>query len=206
MSLFITFEGVEGCGKSWQSRALYKWLSSLVLPVILTHEPGGTTLGQKVTRLVKWSNHDIDPVSELLLFNASRAQLVAKVIKPGLENGGIVVCDRFADSTIAYQGYGRGLDLEVVVSVNCAATGDLKPDLTILLDLPVEVGLARKNKQKPDRFEQENLSFHRRVREGYLALVTTERGRWMIIDAELPKDKIARLVREKVGDLLSVKK
>ena len=145
MGFFITFEGGEGCGKSSQSRLLYRRLQKLAVPALLTHEPGVTDLGKKITRLLKWSQDiDISPLAELLLFNASRAQLVKEVIRPALEKGVIVICDRFADSTTAYQGYGRGLDLDTVKAVNRMATQGLVPDLTILLDMPVEGGLARK--------------------------------------------------------------
>ena len=170
MSLFITFEGGEGCGKSSQSKLLYNRLKKLAIPVLLTHEPGVTALGKKITRLLKWSSDTaISPLAELLLFNASRAQLVAEVITPALEKDTVVLCDRYADSTTAYQGYGRGLDMAVVTAVNRIGTQGLLPDLTILLDVPVEEGLARKQDKKPDRFQTENISFHRRVREGYLA-------------------------------------
>ncbi|MDP2916634.1 MAG: dTMP kinase, partial [Dehalococcoidia bacterium] len=174
MSLFITFEGGEGCGKSYQSRALYRWLSKLAVPVILIHEPGGTPLGEKVRRLLKRGNAEMSSLTELLLFNASRSQLVTGVIQPSLKKGKVVICDRFADSTLAYQGYGRGLDLDVVREVNRMAAQGLTPDLTVLLDVPVEVGLARKNGGIPDRFEREDIAFHHRVRDGFLKLTARE--------------------------------
>jgi len=204
MSLFITFEGGEGCGKSVQSKALYRKLSQLAVPAILTHEPGGTPLGKKLALWLKWTQApDISPLTELLLFNASRAHLVDKVIQPNLEKGEVVICDRYTDSTTAYQGYGRGLDLEVVKAINNAATQGLKPDLTVLLDMPIEKGLARKRGERQDRFEQEDIAFHQRVREGYLKLAANDPERWLAIDASLSKKKIGQIIWQKVKQLLS---
>jgi dTMP kinase len=203
MSLFITFEGGEGCGKSTQARLLYRRLSKLAIPALLTHEPGVTTLGRKITRLLKWSQDiAISPISELLLFNTSRAQLVADVIRPNLEKGIVVICDRYADSTMAYQGYGRGLDLDVVKAVNKIGTMGLLSDLTILLDMPVEEGLARKKSKRQDRFEAEAVNFHRRVREGYLKMAAVESKRWLVIDATRSKDEIAGIIWQRVSKLL----
>jgi len=204
MSLFITFEGGEGSGKSVQSRALYKRLSRLAVPVLLTHEPGGTSIGRRVARWLKWAQDiNISPVTELILFNVSRAQLVIEVIQPGLESGKVVICDRYADSTTAYQSYGRGLDLAMVNAVNNAATRGLTPALTVLLGMPVEAGLARKKDKKRDRFEQEDIAFHQRVREGYLKLAASEPKRWLVLDATQSKRKIAELIWQKVSQLLS---
>jgi len=203
VGLFITFEGGEGCGKSTQSRLLYNRLKKLAVPVVLTHEPGVTDLGRKITRLLKYSqNIAISPLAELLLFNASRAQLLEEVINPALKKGTVVVCDRFTDSTIAYQGYGRGLDLALVNGVDQSATRGLQPDLTILLDLNVETGLARKKEQKADRFQAENLAFHRRIRHGYLELAKAEPKRWLKIDATQSKEDIAGIIWQKVSKLL----
>jgi dTMP kinase len=202
MSLFITFEGGEGCGKSSQARALYRRLSRLAIPVVLTHEPGGTPLGQKISRCLKWEKADISPLTELLLFNASRAQLVAKVIQPNLKNGKTVICDRYADSTTAYQSYGRGLDLEIVKTINNAATQGLEPDLTVLLDISAETGLARKIARKQDRFEGEDITFHQRVRDGYLKMAANDPERWLVIDASQPKRKIAQIIWQRVNRLL----
>jgi dTMP kinase len=202
LALFITFEGGEGCGKSTQSRLLWKKLTQQSIPVILTHEPGGTALGNEIRKALKRKGGStISPQAELLLFAASRAQLVAEVIGPALEDGNVVICDRFSHSTVAYQGYGRGLDLTIVETVNSVATGNLKPDLTILLDIPPEQGLARKRNRK-DRFESEDLGFHRRVREGYLRMAAAEPDRWLVIDASLPKGKIAGIIRDRVSRLL----
>ena len=204
MSLFITFEGGEGCGKSVQARALYRRLSKLAIPTVLTHEPGSTPFGNKLGRWLKWAKgSDISPLTELLLFNASRAQLVTKVIKPNLENGKIVVCDRYADSTTAYQGYGRELDLEMVKTVNNIAIQGIEPDLTVLLDIPTEAGLARKRAKRQDRFEQEALAFHQRVRGGYLKLSASEPKHWLIVDASLSKTKISEIIWQRVSQLLS---
>ncbi len=203
MALFITFEGGEGCGKSVQSKRLYRRLLKLTLPVLLTHEPGVTILGKKITHLLKWSRDiNISPLAELLLFNASRAQLVMEVIRPELESGKIVICDRYADSTTAYQGYGRGLDLTIVDAINKVGTTGLIPDLTVLLDMPVGKGLYRKIGEKPDRFEQEDIAFHQRVREGYLKLAVAEPGRWLVVDAEKGKKEIADIIWRKVSRLL----
>jgi dTMP kinase len=203
MSLFITFEGGEGCGKSTQSRILYRQLKKLVIPSLLIHEPGITALGKKVTRLLKWSpDIKISPLAELLLFNVSRAQLVTEVIKPNLKKKVIVICDRYADSTTAYQGYGRGLDLTTVKAANTLGTQGLVPNLTILLDIPAEKGIERNKEKTPDRFEKENVNFHRRVREGYLKLAQTEPKRWLVIAANKNKEEIARIIWQRVSKIL----
>jgi dTMP kinase len=207
MSLFITFEGGEGCGKSTQSKLLYHRLEKLAVPSLLVHEPGVTALGSKIRRLLKWPDGlDISPMAELLLFNAARAQLVTEVIKPALEKGTTVICDRFADSTTAYQGYGRQLDMESVAAANKIGTQGLKPELTIFMDMPVKLGLARKKDKKSDRFEVEDLNFHRRVREGYLKLAAAEPKRWLVIDATKSRDEIAKLIWQKVSKELPRKK
>ena len=203
MALFITFEGGEGSGKSSQAEELRRWLSTQGIPAILTHEPGGTELGEKISDLVKWAqNTDISPMTELLLFNASRAQHVKGVIRPALYEGKAVICDRFDDSTTAYQSYGRGLDLEMVKSINDTTTGGLRPNLTVLLDISVEDGLARKSDEKLDRFEQEAIDFHRKVREGYLKLADEEPDRWLVIDAMQSRESISELIFERVQSLI----
>jgi len=203
MPLFITFEGGEGCGKSLQARALYRRLSQSAIPVLLTHEPGGTPFGKKMAFWLKWAQApDISPLTELLLFNASRAQLVTKVIQPNLESGKVVICDRYADSTTAYQGYGRGLDLDIVKAINEAATQGLNPHLTVLLDMPAEEGLARKRGKRQDRFEQEALAFHQKVREGYLKLAANDPKRWLVVDANQSKAKIREIIWQRVTKLL----
>lgn len=199
MSLFITFEGGEGSGKSTQARALHRHLLSMHIPAILTHEPGGTPVGKDVRSWLKFKGK-IVPSSELLFFTASRAQLVAEVIRPALKGESVVICDRYADSTIAYQGYGRGLALDLIEAANNIATGGLRPDLIVLLDLPVEQGLSRKRLK--DRFEREEITFHQRVRQGYLEMARKEPQRWLVVDASLPKKEVQRLIWERVEQLL----
>ena len=204
MALFITFEGGEGSGKTLQARALYRRLSRLAIPALLTHEPGGTLLGTKLARWLKWAQDTgISPLTELLMFNASRAQLVEEVIQPTLRGGRVVICDRYADSTTAYQSYGRGLDLEMVRAINSAATGGLPPDLTVLLDMPAGEGLARKGSKRRDRFEQEGIAFHQRVRAGYLKMAAADPGRWLVVDASQSKAKIRGIIWQRVSQLLS---
>jgi dTMP kinase len=207
MALFITFEGCEGCGKSAQSRALHKRLTEANIAAVLTQEPGGTPLGEGIARWLKWDGDpDISPLAELLLFNASRAELVSKVLRPALDDGKVVVSDRYTDSTIAYQGYGRGLDLATVAAINDTATGGLKPDLTILLDVPPEEGLRRKKGTPRDRFEQEDIDFHLRVRDGYLKLAAEEPSRWLVLDSTQSKDKVEQLIWQKVSRLITRQK
>ncbi len=202
MELFITFEGGEGCGKSTHSRLLLKKLERQSIPAILTHEPGGTALGNELRKaLKKKRGSPISPEAELFLVAASRAQLVAEAIRPALEEGKVVLCDRFTHSTMVYQGYGRGLDFTAIKMVNNMATTHLNPDLIILLDIPPERGLTRKRSLK-DRFELEDLAFHQRVREGYLKLAEAEPDRWLVIDASLPKAKVAEIIWDRVSRLL----
>jgi dTMP kinase len=202
LSLFITFEGGEGCGKSTQSRLLLNKLHQQNIAVVLTHEPGGTALGDEVRRVLKRKQGiPISPQAELFLFVASRAQLVAELIRPALKEGKVVICDRFVHSTLVYQGYGRGLDLTILEMVNNMATENLKPDLAILLNISPEQGLTRKRSLR-DRFELEDLSFHRRVREGYLKMAAAEPDRWLVVDASLPKGEIAEVIWDKVSKLL----
>jgi dTMP kinase len=204
MALFITFEGGEGSGKSLQAGVLYRRLSKLAIPTLLTQEPGGTLLGSKLARLLKWSEDtSISPLTELLMFNTCRAQLMDEVIQPNLKGGKIVICDRYADSTTAYQSYGRGLDLVVVKAINNAATRGLLPGLTVLLDIAAEEGLARKRSKRRDRFEQENIAFHYRVREGYLSLAASDPQRWLVVNASQPKEKIRETIWQRVSQLLS---
>jgi dTMP kinase len=204
MSFFITFEGGEGCGKSLQSRNLYQRLVKTSISTILIREPGGTLLGQKIRYILKQAcDIPISPLTELFLFNASRCQLVQDVIQPALKEGKVVICDRFSDSTIAYQSYGRELDLSVVKQINQLAVHSLKPDLTILLDVPPEIGLSRKKSGTNDRFEKETLEFHRKVREGFLKLAAEEPQRWIVIDSLLSPDRISDLIWQKVSFLLN---
>lgn len=202
MGLFIAFEGGEGCGKSTQARILWSALGRQGVQAILTREPGGTSLGTEIRRSLKRVRQTpLSPEAELLLFVASRAQLIAEVVRPALEEGKIVICDRFSHSTLAYQGYGRGLALDTIETVNRLATQNLKPDIVVLLDLAPEEGLSRKGNLK-DVFELQALSFHQRVREGYLEAATREPGRWLVVDARFPKTKIAGIIWERVSQLL----
>ena len=200
MSLFITFEGGEGSGKSTQARALHRRLLRMGIPALLTHEPGGTPLGNEIRRWLKGEGPDLSGQTELLLFNASRAHLISQVIRPALKGGTTAICDRFFHSTIAYQGYGRDLARDLIEAANNIATQGLKPDLIVLLDIPVEEGLARKRLR--DRFEREETAFHRRVRQGYLEMAKKDPERWLVIDGLLPKKEIQRLIWERVEQLL----
>ncbi len=205
MSLFITFEGSEGCGKSTQAKALWIKLTRLGISAELTHEPGGTALGNQLRHILKRRRQvEISPTAELLLFAACRIQLVTEVIRPSLQQNKVVICDRFADSTIAYQGYGRGLNLEVIKKINELATEEIKPDLIILLDIPTQKGLGRKQSKMNDRFEAEDIAFHNRVRGSYLKLASEEPERWLVIDATLPRARIGKIIWDKVNHLLEV--
>lgn len=183
--LFISFEGIEGTGKTIQSKLLYEHLIKKGYNVILTEEPGGTKIGLKIRDvLLSVENRGITPVTELLLYNASRAQHVKEVILPALTKGSIVITDRFTDSTIAYQGYGRGIDLELIESLERIVTDGVRPDFTLLLDLDVETGLLRnKGINKTDRLELEDVEFHKRVRNGYLRIAAKDPERIKLIDA-----------------------
>jgi len=208
MSLFITFEGGEGCGKSVQSQALYRHFVRLQKLVILVHEPGGTKLGKSISYLLKWSrNTGISPLSELLLFNASRANLVHEIIKPSLDSGKIVICDRFADSTIAYQGYGRGLDLKTVKFACDIAVQSIKPDLTVLLDVPAKEGLSRKARMRAegDRFEQADVAFHERVHKAYLKMAKDEPGRWFVVDGLQSRETIKDIIWQRISLLIGAR-
>lgn len=201
--IFITFEGVEGCGKSTQAKILWNRLNKLGIPTELTHEPGGTTLGNEVRRSLKRGrNEKISPEAELLLFAACRIQLLAEVIRPGLQAGRVIICDRFTDSTTAYQGYGRGLDLTTIEEVNESTTRGIMPDLTILLDIPSETGLSRKHTRGKDRFESEDIAFHHRVREGYIKIAALEPGRWLVIDATSSRTKVREAIWKGINHLL----
>jgi dTMP kinase len=207
--LFVTFEGVEGSGKSTQAALLCRRLEADGLRVVAVEEPGGTELGQRVREIVKHARQvPLVPRSEVLLFLASRAQLVQSVVRPALADGAVVVCDRFSDSTYAYQCYGRGLDLLAVRQANEFAVEGLHPDLTILLDLAPDRGLGRKPGGEDvawDRFEREEIDFHRRVRDGYLELASQEPGRWHVVDACQPVAQIAEQVLSRVKSALELK-
>jgi dTMP kinase len=200
---FITFEGPEGAGKTTQAARLAAYLADRGVPVVSTREPGGTVLGERIRDvLLSPSSPPIDPLADALLFNAARRQLVADVIEPALLAGTSVICARFADSTRAYQGYGGGLPLGELDRLEVVATGGLRPDRTILLDLPVEIGLARKAPDDRTRFETTfDLAFHHRVRNGFLAMAVAEPGRFVVIDGRADEDEIARRVVRAVEPL-----
>ena len=199
-SSLIVFEGGEGSGKTTQAKALANRLRRLGFHVVLTHEPGGTLLGNRLRRWVKWGR-GVTVQTELFLFLSSRSQLLNTVIRPALEKGNIVVCDRYDASTFAYQGYGRGMDLDFLKTVNSFVTDGLCPDLIVLLDLSAEQGLERK-RMKLDVFEREEFLFHQKVREGYLKMAAADPERWMVIDATLPEVKIRDIIWERVSQLL----
>jgi dTMP kinase len=210
--LFITLEGGEGSGKSSQAQALKALLEAQGFTVTLTHEPAGCPLGRRVRELLTKPSLDLNPRSELLLFVAARAQHVAEVIRPALERGEVVICDRFSDSSVAYQGYGRGLSLDHVRLADRIATEGLVPNLTVLLNVPVEMGLARQElalslskggENVPDRIGQEGAEFHERVRQGYLAMATEEPERFLVVDATLPPEEITRTIWRRLELLLS---
>lgn len=202
MALFITFEGGEGSGKSLQAEILYKHLCDLKVDSVLTREPGGTPIGDDITHLLKWNSNALSPMTELFLFNASRSQLIDKIIKPALKEGKIIVCDRFDDSTIVYQGYGRGINTSMIKAINRVATDSLKPDLTILLDISPQVSLSRKLGMKQDRFEKEDLDFHQKIRNGYLQLAASEPERWIVFNADQDKNNLSELIWQKVISLM----
>ena len=187
--MFVTFEGPEGSGKSSQIVLLASFLQENGFTVVRTREPGGTPIGNEIRACVhNVANTAMTPVAEMLLYSASRAQHVGELIRPSLTAGKIVLCDRFADSTIAYQGYARGLDLAQLHQVTQIATGGLQPDLTFLLDIDVEVGLARRTGGglEMNRLDLETVQFHQRVRDGYHRLAATDPFRWVIVDGERP--------------------
>jgi dTMP kinase len=200
--LFITFEGIEGCGKTTQVQRLEKLLSDHEIPVLFTLEPGGTGIGTNIRRiLLDTENKKIAPLAELLLYTADRAQHIEEIIKPALNEGKWVVCDRFFDATVAYQGSARGQDMKLIRFLNEKVTQGIRPDLTFLLDCPVQTGLKRALMRNlsvyndgQDRFEKEKEQFHHKVREGYLAIARQDKKRFKVIDA-------TRSVEEVEGDI-----
>ena len=219
MQLFISFEGGECTGKTTQSELLRDRLLELGHRCVLVHEPGGTALGDRLRGLIK-GDLPITYEAELFLFSAARTELVSKVIRPSLDKGIIVITDRYVDSTTAYQGYGRRLDLSYIKSINTFSTQDISPDLTILLDMPPEDALkrlaslqvelslgvtpqGREDHQGQRKFEKEKLDFHRRVRKGYLTLAKEDPHRWMVVDAGQPSEVVSKTIRERVEAMIS---
>ncbi|MBU1713189.1 MAG: dTMP kinase [Proteobacteria bacterium] len=197
--MFITFEGIEGSGKTTQIRHVLEFLKQRGKDCIVTREPGGTVTGQKIRAiLLDPESSGIDPSTELLLYVADRAEHVNKIVRPALSSGKTVLCDRYYDATIAYQGYARGLDIDLLKKMHKLILNDLKPDITFLLDLPPKAGLSRAWKQIEEgeragietRFEKEAIAFHEKVREGYLELARQEPGRFVVVDAMKDEDDV----------------
>jgi dTMP kinase len=210
LSLFITFEGVEGSGKTTQIQRLKKYLTRKGIPCKVTREPGGSSIGEKIRKILLNPDHrEMVPTSELLLYEAARAQHVKEVIEPFLKKGGVVLCDRFSDATAAYQGYGRRIDLKWIERLNRLSSQGIKPDVTFLLDCPSDVGLKRAlqrnrmlKQEKEGRFEKEESPFHRRVRKGYLAIAKKEPHRVKVIDTREGEKKVFEKIRKIVDNLL----
>jgi dTMP kinase len=212
MGFFVTFEGPEGSGKTTQIELLAAYLRASGHDVVTTREPGGTPIGDQIRAVV----HDVENTAmvaetEILLYSASRAQLVQQLIRPALAANKVVLSDRYADSTMAYQGYGRGLDLAALRQITRFATGGLRPDLTMYLDCPVEEGLRRKQQAMAqsagewNRLDRETVAFHRRVRQGYLTLVAAEPERWLVLDAWQPVESLQEEIRSAVRNALAGK-
>jgi dTMP kinase len=208
--MFISFEGIEGSGKTTNIRHAVRFLRDKGHDCVITREPGGTRIGEKIRAiLLDPSSKEMDPLTELLLYTADRSQHIKELIAPFLSAGKTVVCDRYYDATVVYQGYARGLDTELILRLHRLLFENLKPDITLLLDLPPEVGLSRAWKQIDNgardrvetRFEEETLSFHKKVRSGYLEMARLEPARFRIIDASKEADQ----VREEITRTLSEK-
>ena len=207
--MFISLEGPDGSGKTTQICLLYNALAAAGYNVLLTREPGGTAIGDQIRAVLhNVDNEEMVSPAEILLYSASRAQLVAQVVRPALAAGRVVLCDRYADSTMAYQGYGRGLNQKALRAITAFATSGLKPDLTLLLDLDVAAGLARRKAggDEWNRMDRQTLEFHRRTREGYLALAAAEPERWVRVDAAGEVDEVAAAVWEIVSGALQKRK
>jgi dTMP kinase len=210
LGLFITFEGIEGCGKSTQIELAKDYLVALGKSVRLLREPGSTTLGENIRKLLLTSKGDgMSKWTELFLYEACRAELVSEVISPALEGDDIILCDRFIDSTISYQGYGRGLDLDTLFILNGRVTGGVMPGLTILLDCAIEVGLKRANERmlgkssvREDRFEREDIDFHKRVKRGFLELAKGDPDRIKVVDSGESIDAVELKIRTILDECL----
>lgn len=200
---FITFEGADGCGKTTQLDLAAKFLNESGYSVQTTREPGALELGKQLREILLHHKGIVSPNCEMFLFLADRAQHIDTFIKPNIENGEIVLCDRHTDSTVAYQGYGRGNDIEQIKFLNNIATSGLKPDLTLVFDVPVEIAQQRVGKQK-DRMESSGIEFHRKVREGYLEIAKSEPQRIKVIDADRTIDEIFADVKKNIANLLEI--
>lgn len=195
---FITFEGVEGAGKSTQAKLLYQYLIDNGKEAILTKEPGGTKTGQKIRQILLEKTDEIfPPVAELMLYEADRNFHIHNLIKPSLQQGKYIICDRFTDSTLAYQGYARGLNINLIKQLNEIATEGIKPDITFLIDIPVEEGLKRiKQTRQADRIEDEDIQFHKKLREGFLKIAENEKDRIVVLNGLETPDNIFKKVIE----------
>ena len=183
--IFITFEGCEGCGKSTHSRLLYSYLTGLGYECVITREPGGTGAGEEIRKILLHSNGiDISEVTELFLFESARAQIVRQIIKPALDKKKIVICDRFSDATMAYQGYGGKVPAKAIKALDEISTGGIKPDLTLVMDIDIATGLCRAKRKGYDRMEKKAVSYHRRVRAGYMAIAKKEPARVSVVSVE----------------------
>ncbi len=201
--IFITVEGIEGCGKSTHSKLLSDTLKMQGLDCVHTREPGGTSLGEKVRGLLLHSDGiKISDLAELFLFEACRSQIIKEVISPALKNGKVVICDRFSDATFSYQGYGGGIPLEIIKTLDHAATGGLKPDLTVLLDVDTVTGLKRARQKGIDRMEKKDIAYHKRVRAGYLALAKRYHGRVKVVKVADTIGKTRMAVEREVARVL----
>ena len=202
--MLITFEGIEGCGKSTQVDLLFDYLAKKGYRVLKTREPGGTAFGEALRNVTLQKNMEVFPLSELLTIMAIRAQHVEELIMPALQDRTIVLCDRFVDASYAYQGYGRGIDLGIIETLNRLVTKGIRPNLTVLLDCAPGLGIKRKSKndRSLDRFEKESLSFHRKIRNAYLKLADEDQRRFFVVDGKSKIGDIHRLIKEKVEFLL----
>lgn len=199
--VLITIEGIEGSGKTTQCRFLAEWLKVRGYRVRETSEPDGTALGEAVRAFFEKDSVTPAPLAEVFLFLAARQQHVAEVVRPALERGEVVLSDRYADATLAYQGSGRGVDRHTIRELNTLATGGIQPDLTLLLDLPAEAGMQRLAGRQLDAFERMDLAFHQRVRQGYLEIASEEKARVVVLRADQPVEVLQAEVRAAVEDL-----